>query len=167
MTNYSFKIDRRFLNRLRGRFERYQFDVGVLQDKRYFKPRAKSQGTGTLQGGPIRKKSSKTTDIMVSDVSKHVREKVNFYTEPFRRKGNRDYTAFRKEFFNWVLNRGGKRHRAVSLLRAVIRNPLAKGKYGPNAPSTIQSKGFDRFGVFTGQLYRAIVSKVTVGRKNV
>ena len=71
---------------------------------------------------------------------------------------------FLREFGLWAFEKTGKRHRTLAALRAVVRNPMLKGEYGPNKPSTIRAKGFDRFSIDTGQLYTAIGAKVRVKR---
>lgn len=156
-------LDKRFKNRVKARLSKYEFEGGILQDRPYRTPRPKSQGHGTLRGGPVRRQSNKTRG-MVSDVSKAMRERTNYLKAPFEKSKTKDYRRLVKELVMLITGRGGKRHRAVSYFRAMIRNPMLKGQYGKNEPSTVRAKGFNRFMFDTGQLFRNIKAKLRVKR---
>lgn len=159
MQRSDFQVDKRFANKFRARYGRHEFEVGIINDRPHLRPKSKKAGLGTLKGGQVRKKSLTPSGMSVSEVSKEVRKKVNFYKKPFERD-SKDFRLFRREFMRFVGKQGGKRHKVISLLRAVVRNPILQGRYGRNATSTARAKGFNRFLIDTGQLYRAIEAKM-------
>lgn len=163
MPQLSFKIDKRFFNKVKGRFGGYEFDVGILKDGPYFLPKSKKAGLGTFNGKPRRKTSTKQSGLKLSEVSTELRKKIDFYRRPFERD-TKDYKSFRKEFISFLMQKGGKRYRVIALLRAMVRNPFIKGRYGKNAPSTVRAKGFNRFGIDTGQTYTAITARMAKKR---
>lgn len=180
MAGVQLKLDRRFYKQAKGVYERYQFDVGVLQDKNHKYPlskgaaikRLEKKGAGvsdltkylftTLAGGPARRLGKKSPQS-VAQVSEDLRKRtgINFYTKPFRSKGNRDILKFVRRFMEVCSGRGQVRQ-LENLLQAIIRNPIVRGDYGGNSDATAKSKGFNRFMIDTGQLFKAIVAKVKV-----
>lgn len=165
MRRDAIQLDRRFQKRARGRFEKYEFEVGVLADRVYRKP---GKGTKSFAGGPSRKIGRKTSGMTISEVSESLRENtgVNIYTKPFQSRKNKDILRFSESFFKLVSNDDGKkRTRAENLLQAIVRNPILRGDYGTNTEVTAKIKGFNRFMIDTGQLFRNIVAKTRV--KNV
>lgn len=154
-------LDKRFKNRVSARYEKYQFEGGVLDDVPYRTPKSKRKGLGTLRGGPVRKQSQNTKG-KVSDVAKVMRKKTNFLQAPFAKPRSKDHRLFRNELFNLITKKGGRKSKAESLFRAIIRNPMLKKAYGRNADSTIKTKGFNRLLFDTGQLFRNIKAKMTI-----
>lgn len=165
-------LDKRFKQRAQGRFGKYQFEVGVLQDGPHKVPRTGERGLGgkdvlsSYAGGPVRKKSNKVGPLSIAEVSAANREHLgfNYLIEPFERKTS-DIIKFTKEFFRLAFGRSEKR-RAENLLQAVVRNPILRGDYGSNAPLTKRIKGFDRKMIDTAQLFKAIKAVCRV-RSNV
>lgn len=165
-------LGKSFTSKLAGRFGKYNFEVGVLQDGPYKKPRRGERGKkgqdvlSTYAGGPIRKKSRQTSGQTISDVSKANRERlgVNYLSAPFQKKSS-DIIKFTNEFFKLVFGRSEKR-RAENLLQAVVRNPILRGEYGDNSPLTQRIKGFNRGMIDTAQLFKSIlaVCKVRGGK---
>lgn len=158
------QLDKRFTKKLGGRFGKYSFQVGVLQDaqRRLVKNKvnAYQQGsfyeTSTYAGGPVRKTKNKYDGTMLSDSSKGFRDHLgfNYLTEPFKHKSS-DIIKFANEFFKLCFGRSEKR-RCENLLQAIVRNPILRGDYGHNTPATAKTKGFDRHGFDTGQLFKSI-----------
>lgn len=157
-------LDKRFAKRVKGRFERFSFTVGVT-DGPYRAARPKTQGLGTLQGGPVRRRANKIAGN-ITQVSNAMSARTNFYQKPFK-KQNKDTKRFVNEFLKFITDEGGQRHRVVAYLRAVVRNPMLKGAYGSNTSMTARAKGFNRFMFDTGQLFRAIGAKIMRSSKNV
>jgi len=161
----------RFKDRLQGRFGKYNFEVGILNDGPHRDARKGERGKGgqdvlgNYAGGKVRKASRVSTQS-ISEVSKKNRERLgfNFYTEPFKKKGS-DIIKFTRSFFKLAFGASEKR-RAENLLQAVVRNPILRGDYGPNSPLTQKIKGFDRAMIDTAQLFKAIKAfcKVRTGR---
>jgi hypothetical protein len=155
------QLDKRFKKNAQGIFEKYSFQVGVLDDRPHKQP---GKGLKSYAGGPARKTSGKASGMSIADVSEALRKRtgINFYTKPFESvKNNKDILAFTKEFFNLCAGRSQPR-RAETLLQAIVRNPILRGDYGKNTKVTAQIKGFNRFMIDTAQLFRAITAKVSV-----
>lgn len=154
------QLDKRFKKNVQGIFEKYSFQVGVLDDRAHKQP---GKGIKSYAGGPARKTSSKQSGMSIADVSESLRKRtgINFYTLPFQSKKNKDILAFTKEFFNLCGGRSQPR-RAETLLQAIVRNPILRGDYGRNTKITEKIKGFNRFMIDTAQLFRAITAKVSV-----
>jgi hypothetical protein len=159
------KLDRRFYKQAKGTFEKYDFRVGVLEDKAHKLAEPKSKGLKSYAGGPARKTSRQSSGMSVSDVSQSLRKQtgINFYTRPFRSKKNKDILNFLNSFFDLCAGRSQPR-RAENLLQAIVRNPILRGDYGRNTRATAKAKGFNRLMIDTAQLFRAITAKVQVRR---
>lgn len=160
------KLDSRFKKTIRGTFERYEFEVGVLNDAPHKEAKRGERGKGgsdvksSYAGGPIRKKSSVDSGLSISEVGASFRETtgINYLTEPFKNKSS-DILKFTNGFFNYVFGKSTER-RLTNLLQAIVRNPMLKGGYGSNSSITQKIKGFDRLGVDTAQLFKAIKARV-------
>ena len=155
------KLDGRFLKQAKGIYEKYTFNVGVLQDGPHKDP---GKGLKSYAGGPARRTGVKSTQL-ISEVSEKLRKQtgINFYTKPFKSKKNADILRFTKSFFDLCGKRTSSK-RVENLLQAIVRNPIARGDYGSNSEVTKKIKGFDRFMIDTAQLFRRITAKVQVKR---
>lgn len=161
-------LDKRFKKNIAGRFGKYDFEVGILQDAPYKKPLRGERGKkgkdvlATYAGGPVRKKSRQASAVMLSEVSKENRERLgfNYLSKPFEKRSS-DIIRFSKEFFNLAFGRSEKR-RCENLLQAIVRNPILRGDYGQNSELTRKIKGFDRYMIDTAQMFKAIKAKVNV-----
>lgn len=164
------KLDRRFKKNVAGRFGKYDFQVGVLDDGPYYRPKTGERGLKSQDvitqyaGGPVRIKSRKSSDKTVSEVSKENRERLgfNYLSKPFQKKTT-DIIRFTNEFFKLAFGRSEKR-RCENLLQAIVRNPILRREYGSNSPLTQKIKGFDRSMIDTAQLFKAIRAKCTIKR---
>lgn len=156
------RLDPRFKKNVGGRFGKYTFEVGVLQDGVHKEARRGERGKGgtdvlsTYAGGPVRKKSSKPGPLTIAQVSEANRERLgfNYLVEPFKQRSS-DIVKFTQAFFKLVFGRSEKR-RAENLLQAVVRNPILRGDYGSNSALTKKIKGFDRKMIDTAQLFKAL-----------
>jgi hypothetical protein len=158
------KLDGRFTKQAKGVFGKYEFSVGILEDRPHKNAAPAKKGLGSYAGGPVRKTTNTSTQSISSvseDLRKHIG--INFYTVPFNSKKNRDLLKFVDEFFALCAGRGEVR-RAINFLQAIVRNPILRGDYGKNSKVTKKIKGFDRFMIDTGQLFKALTAKVTVKR---
>ncbi len=162
------KLDSRFRKRVEGRFGRYRFEVGVLENGPHYEPRRGKPGLkgedvkSAYAGGPIRKKSANAGDLTIAEVSEANRARLgfNYLIVPFKKRTS-DIIKFSNEFFKLAFGRSEKR-RAENLLQAIVRNPILRGDYGSNSKLTIKIKGFDRIMIDTAQLFKAIKAKCTV-----
>jgi hypothetical protein len=158
-------IDRRFKKNVAGRFGKYTFEVGVLEDGPHKLPRPRVDGQaqlGSYAGGPVRRASRTESGQSMSDVSKSLRDNLglNYLTEPFK-KATSDIIRFTREFFKYAFGRSQKK-RLENLLQAVVRNPMLRGDYGSNSAITRKIKGFDRKTIDTAQLFKSIKAAVRV-----
>lgn len=158
------KLDKRFKNNIRGTFEKYDFEVGILQDKAYRKPLRGERGKKgkdvltSYAGTTVRKASMQRTETQISDISKEMREQFNYLQEPFKTKDN-DIQKLIKDFFDFAFGRTEAR-RLENTLQALVRNPILKKEYGTNAPLTKAIKGFDHVMMDTAQFFKAIRARV-------
>ena len=152
-------LDKRFKDKLKGRFGKYEFEVGVLVDGPHKDARKGARGLGGADvisqyaGGPVRKKSTQSSQT-IAEVSKANRDRLgfNYLSEPFTKQTS-DIVKFTREFFRLAFGKSEKR-RAENLLQAIVRNPILRGEYGPNGELTQKIKGFDRAMIDTGQLFK-------------
>lgn len=162
------RLDPRFKKNLKGRFGKYDFQVGVLNDSSYKLPKKGKRGLqgkdvqGSYAGGPVRKKSRNESGKTISEVSASNRERLgfNYLTEPFKKRSS-DIIKFSNEFFKLAFGRSQKR-RAENLLQAIIRNPILRGEYGGQSQLTKKIKGFSRPMIDTAQLFKALIAKCKV-----
>jgi hypothetical protein len=161
------EIDKKFKENLKGKFNKYSFEVGVLDDGPYYLPKRGVRGLGgsdvrsKFAGGPVRKKSRKTSGVKISQISKSNRKNLgfNYLKKPFEKK-NSDIIRFTNEFFKYAFGRSEPK-RLTNLLQAIVRNPILRGDYGSNAALTQKIKGFNRRMIDTAQLFKAIKARVT------
>lgn len=168
MIKADFKIDNRFKRTLQARYQGYELKAGILEDRRHKAPLPKTFGLASLEGGPARKKS-KRDDTTVAKVGENLRKvhNMDYLRAPVRAWRSMDMKAFRTAFMRFVTGKAKSRSQAETTLRAVIRNPILKGKYGRNSRAWARVKGFNRKAIDTGQFYRAITAMVRKVKKRV
>lgn len=150
--------------RLSKRIEKYEFEVGILEDKEHKNPKTSTtfgeQDLTSFAGGPARKKSSIGSGQKISEVfnANQMRMNTNLLLEPFENKSS-DIVKFTKEFLKLVFDASYTR-RVENLLQAVVRNPILRGDYGENSSFTADQKGFNRLLIDTAQTFKAIKARV-------
>lgn len=153
------QLARPLSNTLRGRVERFEFEVGILQDKPH---KAALKGLKTVAGGPARKTGRKV-DGTVAGVSKSLREStgINYLTAPWKNRNNADILKLFGVYLKFALGGGkGNPKRLENLVQAIVRNPITRGDYGRNTEATAKRKGFNRLMIDTGQFFKTIRAKV-------
>jgi hypothetical protein len=159
------KMSKDFKEKVAGRFNRFELEVGILQDSAHKEAKPASRGLGTYAGGPVRKKGP-DSGLRVSDVSEAIRARmdINYLTEPFNKRSPA-LTEFMVQFFRMAAGRSvSLKKRVENALQAVVRNPILRGEYGSNGPLTKREKTFDRYLIDTGQFFKAITASVKVRR---
>lgn len=159
-------LDKRFKKNIAGRFGKYNFEVGVLDDGPYLKPKRGEPGLkgqeiiNSYAGGPVRQKTRQASGKSISDISRANRERLgfNYLTKPFEKRSS-DIIKFSNEFFKYAFGKSQKR-RLENLLQAIVRNPILRGDYGQNSALTKKIKGFDRYMIDTAQLFKSIKARV-------
>lgn len=168
------KIDKGFAKRAQGIFGKYTFEVGILENGPHKLPMERPPGAENFSanltsyaGGTVRKKSRQDGPLTIAEVAaeNEARIGLNFLIEPFKKQSSA-IVKFANEFFKLAFGRSEKK-RAENLLQAIVRNPILRGEYGKNAPSTVREKGFYRPMIDTGQLFKAIKARCTVRSKGV
>lgn len=157
------ELSKYFVKKLSGQIEKYQFDVGVLNDGPHYE--AKNELT-TYAGGPVLKKSRVKSGLSTGEVlvENQQRLNINLLSRPFQEK-NSDILRFTKAFLELVASGKGSIKRVENLLQAIVRNPILNEEYGSNKASTADAKGFDRHLFATGQMFKAILARATRVRK--
>jgi len=151
--------------KLKGRIERYDFEVGVLEDKVHMDPivqgRFDEPDLKNYAGGPVRRTSRQKGSLSVGNVlvENMKRLNINILQRPFQER-NSDILKFTDYFLKLVVGGKASVKRLENLLQAIVRNPILKQEYGSNKSSTADEKGFDRHLFDTGQMFRAIRAKV-------
>ena len=160
----SFKLEKKHSKNLKGRIEGYEFEVGILKDGQHKNALDKSEGFSSLAGGRVRRKSRMKSSRTISEVSVSIRDntRINIYTAPFASKTNNEILKFSKQYINALVSNGimKQKKRIENLIQAIVRNPITRGDYGRNAKSTAKEKGFNRFLIDTGQLFKAITARI-------
>ena len=153
--------------KLQGRIDGFEFEVGVLEDKPHMNPvehgLLETPQLKSYAGGPVRRTSRQPGESTVGEVlvENMKRLNINILLRPFQEK-NSDILKFTEYFLRLVVRRPGTSIKRVeNLLQAIVRNPILKQEYGPNNPSTADSKGFDRHLFDTGQMFKALRARVT------
>lgn len=162
--NDTFQLENKHSKNLKGRIEGYEFEVGILKDGQHKDALNKSEGLSSLAGGPVRRKSRFKSPRTIAEVSVSIREntRINIYTTPFKSKVSPEIIKFSRQYIKSLVTTGvmKEKRRIENLIQAIIRNPITRGEYGKNAKSTAKEKGFNRFLIDTGQLFRAIKARI-------
>lgn len=151
--------------KLKGRIERYQFEVGVFDDKPHMDPvvqgRFEQPQLKNYAGGPVRRTSRQQGELSIGEVlvANMKRLNINILQRPFQER-NSDILKFTAYFLKLVTKRQASVKRLENLLQAIVRNPILKQEYGKNNSATADAKGFDRHLFDTGQMFRAIRARV-------
>lgn len=153
--------------KLQHRIERYNFEVGVLEDKPHKDPVVAEglfaeQDLITYAGGPVRRTSRQKSDMTNGQVlvENMKRLNINLLLRPFQEQSS-EIMKFTKYFLQLVTTKPGmKIKRIENLLQAIVRNPILKQEYGSNTAATADAKGFDRHLFDTGQMFKSIKARV-------
>lgn len=159
------KLNDKFKKKLEGMFEKYQFEVGILNDSEH-KEAVESRLFGAPElksyaGGSIRKTSRKSSGKTTGQIFIENQDRlgIDLLRDPFKKKSS-DIIKFTDSFMKMVFNKGTATKRVENLLQAIVRNPILRGDYGRNRVSTADNKGFDRALIDTSQMFKAIKAKV-------
>jgi len=174
----TFKIDERFKKRVQARYERFDIQAGILEDKAHHEPRParrprpkgkkkaspsyRARGLGTLEGGPVRLQK-RTTQSTTARIAERLRKElgVDWLRAPVRRYNSPEMKQLRKAFADLVLGKNRSYSVVEAKFRAVLRVPILRGRYGRNTRAAERVKTFNRKLIDTGQFFKAILAKVT------
>ena len=98
------ELSKSFKKKLQSRIEKYEFEVGILEDKAHLEP--KDEQT-VYAGGPVLKRSRIKSPQTTGDIFIENQERlnINLLSRPFQEK-NSDILKFTKAFLELVT--GGK-----------------------------------------------------------
>lgn len=154
-----------FGKKLKGRIERFEFEVGIVEDKPHREPVETSlfgpnEGTlSTYAGGPVRKATRVAGPLTIAQVfiANQERLNINLLLKPMQDTSS-ELVRFTEQFLKSALAQKDMK-RVENLLQAVVRNPILRGDYGSNTSATADNKGFDRHLIDTAQTFKAIKAR--------
>lgn len=154
-----------FERKLKRQIERYNFEVGVLEDKPHRDPVEHNllgdPSLSNYAGGPVRKATRKNGPLTNGEILVKNMERlgINILARPFQEK-NSDIMRFTKAFLQLATkSKNISIKRVENLLQAIVRNPILKKEYGKNKSATADAKGFDRHLIDTGQMFKSIIAR--------
>lgn len=167
------KLRKGFGQRVQARFDRFDMQVGILENDEHKEPRDRkagftdNQNISSYAGGPVRK-TGRSGSVTLNEVSaaNRARMDVNYLTDPFT-KSDSNIIKFSQAFFKMASGKSASmKKRVENLMQAIVRNPILRGDYGVNSRITQKIKGFNRSMIDTAQLFKAIKASVKVkGRR--
>lgn len=157
------QLSKSFGKKLKSKIERYEFEVGVLDDKPHRDPVEHGlfdePALGNYAGGPIRKATRTAGALSIGEVlvANMERLNINLLAKPFQDE-NSDIIKFTRAFLQNIAGKTSLK-RVENLLQAIVRNPILKQEYGTNSTHTADAKGFDRHLIDTAQTFKAIKAR--------
>jgi len=158
-------MSRGWLKKLQSRIDRYDFEIGVLEDKDHKNPvhtmLHQQPQLGSYAGGPVQRTSKESSGVSIGDVLIQNQERLNtdLLKEPFQKRDS-EIIRFTNYFLRFVCDvKGTSIRRVENLLQAIVRNPILNEDYGQNTAATADNKGFDRHLFGTGQMFKAIKAR--------
>ena len=136
----------------------YKFEVGILQNAP--KKLRKKGATKSFAGLTVSASGKTSASVSLSEVARYNDNRFKWLKKPFSLAKNKDVIEVVKELSAQVFGKKAKDNKRLeNAVQAVIRNPILRGDYGNNAISTIRQKGFNKLGVDTAQMFKAIKAK--------
>lgn len=159
------KLGNKWLLKLQGRIEQYEFEVGVLEDRDHKNPvhamLHQQPDLGSYAGGPVRRMTRESSGKSVGDVLIANQERLNIdlLKRPFQDRSS-EIIRFTTYFLRYVSEvKGTSIRRVENLIQAIVRNPILNQEYGKNTSITADAKGFDRHLIDTGQMFKGIKAR--------
>lgn len=136
----------------------YNFEVGILSDKP--KKIARKGVKKTYAGITIAAEGKASNKVSLAEVAKYTDNRFKWLKKPFKLNNNKDVLRVVNEIAAQVFGKKSQDNKRLeNAVQAVVRNPILRGDYGRNAASTIKQKGFNKLGILTGQMFKAIKAK--------
>lgn len=165
------KMSKGFKTTLARKYQRYEFEVGILEDKPYKIPKSigpngilKEEALTEYAGGPIRKVTSQKSGLNISEVliANSERLGIDLLRAPFQERSS-DIIKFADSYMKLIAGKINLK-RVTNLIQAIVRNPILRGDYGSNSGYTEDNKGFNRYLMDTAQTFKAIKAKAEYRR---
>lgn len=153
---------------LQGKFDKYQFQVGILQNKQHYAPARKL--VGFRNGNPVYEKSwynfagiqllraGNKVDGTLKGVAKEMDEAYKWLRRPWEISKNKDLIGIIHYIVEDINGRENKQ-RILNGIQAVVRNPILRGDYGKNSRKRAKEKGFNKLMMATGQFFKNIKAR--------
>lgn len=157
------KLDPKFRKKMQARFDRFDMQVGILEDANHRNAAPASKGLASYAGGPLRKKGS-PGELTIAEVAEEIRKEQNveWLEGPFKNRSS-DILKFTDGFLRMASGKAtSMRKRVENLMQAIVRNPILRGDYGSNSAQARKWKTFDRYLMDTGQFFKGITAKVKI-----
>jgi hypothetical protein len=136
----------------------YKFEVGILENAP--KKLRKKGATKNYAGLRVSGSGKASPKVSLTEVAKYTDNQFKWLKKPFKIIQNKEVIAVVKELCGQVFAKKSiDNNRLQNAVQAVIRNPILRGDYGNNKASTIKQKGFNKLGIDTAQMFRAIRAK--------
>lgn len=136
----------------------YNFEVGILQNAPKKLP--KKGATKSFAGLQIAGVGKSSPRVSLAEVAEYTDNNFGWLKKPFAKTENKDVLKVVNEIASQIFGKKSlDNKRLENAVQAVIRNPILRGDYGSNAPRTIKQKGFDKLGIWTGQMFKATKAK--------
>lgn len=142
---------------IEGNIQKYQFQVGILEDKPYRLAKFPTQWT-QYAGMILRKAGFEKSGITLGEIARQLNNFYEWLTRPFNLASNKDIIKV-VSFVVDNLNGKANDRRILNAIQGIIRNPILRGEYGSNSRKRVKQKGFDRPMVDTGQLFKNIKAR--------
>lgn len=132
-----------------------EIEIGVIKSKTRM---LASKGTKSFAGGVARKLGKTNREITNASLLEKLENRYGLITKSFN--NTKEVKDFLNNILLGTLTTKNNSNNIINSFKALIVKPILKGKYGNNKPSTIKRKGFNRFGIDTGQLIKNLQCRI-------
>lgn len=133
--------------------DRYQIEVGILQDKPTYQ--AIPNKFTTYAGQQLAVTGRKIRGSLVA-IAEDLDKRFHWLERPWRLEKNQDVQRVVSDIIDSInMNNQGKQ-RVLNGVQAVVRNPILGNYYGNNSARWAKIKGFNKLLMYTGQFFKNI-----------
>ena len=136
-----------------------EIEIGVIKNKPRKFPK---RGLKSFAGGVARRTGKNNREITNSSLLEKLENKYGLLTKSFN--NTQEVKKFLNDILLGTLTTKNNSNNIVNSFKSLFIKPILRSKYGNNKPSVIKNKGFNRFGIDTGQLVKNLQCKI--GNKN-
>lgn len=145
-----------FAETIQVELDKYQVDVGILQDKPTYAPipgRFKNYA-----GQRLAATGRRATGSLV-DVAQELDRRFHWLERPWRIEQNQDVVQVVNDIVESINKDHTGKQRVLNGMQAIIRNPILGDYYGRNSAKWASIKGFNKLLMYTGQFFQNIKAK--------
>lgn len=133
--------------------DKYQVEVGVLQDKVTYN--AVPGRFKTYAGQRLAVTGRKARGTLV-EAAQELDKRFHWLERPWRLERNQDVQQVVSDMIESINMRDAGKQRVLNGMQAVIRNPILGNYYGRNSIRWAKIKGFNKLLMWTGQFFQNI-----------